>query len=309
MYEIIKHVAKQTTTLFTSPCESMARARFTKSASLLKLNETLELWHEGQLIDSVSKSLPKDEDGQIIFPEAASALETRMKSLYCIAGILPAQFRSSRVDCGIGWKEHVKQEPRKAKAENGMSEIKEQLKEVIKLNAEIEAFIQESTTICQGYQPPLNQPPVWIGIDPAAEPKPSIDLSTIKPGDKVMLVDGETSKYSWARGFTKNKVYEVCETDFHPGKTMNIRLTDDRGAKLWVYTTDVRPIGFNPATKTWTVDDMSKLDYTKVKVGDKLVFADTEANRQHAPYGTQSGLIYTVHAFEEDRLILCLDEL
>lgn len=72
MYEILKHAAKQTTTLFTSPCESMARARFTKSASLLKPNETLELWHEGQLIDSVSKSLPKDEDGQIIFPEAAS---------------------------------------------------------------------------------------------------------------------------------------------------------------------------------------------------------------------------------------------
>lgn len=95
MYEILKHAAKQTTTIFASPCESMARARFAKSASLLKLNETLELWHEGQLIDSVSKSLPKDEDGQIIFPEASSKLEHTMKSPYCIAGSLPAQFRSS----------------------------------------------------------------------------------------------------------------------------------------------------------------------------------------------------------------------
>lgn len=50
-----------------------------------------------------------------------------MKSLYCIAGSLPAQFRSSSVDCGIGWKEHAKQEPRKAKAESVALEMKEQL--------------------------------------------------------------------------------------------------------------------------------------------------------------------------------------
>lgn len=89
MYEIIKYAAKQTTTLFTSPCESMARARFTKSAGLLKLNETLELWHEGKVIDSVTKSLPKDEDGQIIFPEAASTLEPTMKSLDLLSTSAP----------------------------------------------------------------------------------------------------------------------------------------------------------------------------------------------------------------------------
>lgn len=172
-----------------------------------------------------------------------------MKSIYCIAGSLPAQFRSSQVDCGIGWKEHVKQEPRKAKAENGMSEIKEQLKEVIKLNAEIETFIQESTTICQGYQPPLNQPPVWIGIDPAAEPKPSIDLSTIKPGDKVMLVDGETFTRPWARDLTKNKVYEVRGVDKECLRGMNILIIDDAGDSIWVFTKDVRAVCFDPEAK------------------------------------------------------------
>ncbi len=206
-----------------------------------------------------------------------------MKSLYCIAGILPAQFRTSQVDCGIGWKEHSKKKPRKGK-------------KVIEYDDSI-----ESGTICtQAYLDRFAQ---------VRERQPSIDLSTIKPGDKVMLVDGETFKYGWARDFTKNKVYVVCEVDMEDTEGMQIRLIDDIGDTVWVFTADVRQIGFNPATKTWTVDDMSKLDCTKVKVGDKLVFADTEANRQHAPYGTQVGLIYTVHAFEEDRLLLCWDEL
>ena len=328
MYEILKHAAKQTTTLFTSPCESMAKARFTKSASLLKPNETLELWHEGELIDSVSKSLPKDEDGQIIFPEAASTLETRMKSLYCIAGILPAQFRSSQVDCGIGWKEHAKQKPLEDKEPkedinavpplseeaiwarcegdikvvlpppaSAVLEIKEQLKERLSIKAEIEAKVESikqefAKEVCEGIKdsfkfvantigtkPSIEQPldtmlqefetaketakqeftkesfkefvskieqsPVWFGIDPAAERQPSIDLSTIKPGDKVMLVDGETFTYDWARDFTKNKVYEVCDVDMEDTEGMQIRLIDDVGDLVWVYTADVRAVCSN----------------------------------------------------------------
>lgn len=204
MYEIIKHAAKQTTTLFTSPCESMARARFTKSVGLLKLNETLELWHEGKVIDSVSKSLPKDEDGQIIFPEAASTLEPTMKCLYYIAGILPAQSRSSQVDCGIGWKEHTKQESRKdEEPKEGLnaaspitdyvswrqlvgdarfadSHIEEAFRR--KHTKEVDEDIKDTfgfATDTANIQPPTELPIACFGIDPVAEPKPSIDLSTM----------------------------------------------------------------------------------------------------------------------------------
>lgn len=59
MYEIIKHTKKQTTTLFTTPCEAIAKTRFAKSAGLLKLNESLELLHQGQVIDSAKKELAK----------------------------------------------------------------------------------------------------------------------------------------------------------------------------------------------------------------------------------------------------------
>jgi hypothetical protein len=86
MYEIIKHAAKQTTTLFTSPRESMARTRFAKSARLLKPNETLELLHENKVIDSVTKSLPKDEDEQIMLPEAISTWSEVTATLYYSRG-------------------------------------------------------------------------------------------------------------------------------------------------------------------------------------------------------------------------------
>lgn len=226
-----------------------------------------------------------------------------MKSLYYIAGILPAQFRSSQVDCGIGWKEHVKQEPPVNEAVDEALDTMLQEFETAKETAKQE-FTKESF---KEFVSKIEQSPVWIGVDPAAESKPSIDLSTIKPGDKVMLVDGKTFDSFWGKNLTVNGIYTVCEAD--PHEYQGVRVYDEKGRKIWVYNTDVRPIGFNPATKTWTVDDMSKLDYTKVKVGDKLVFADTEANRQHAPYATQAGLIYTVHAFEENRLLLCWDEL
>lgn len=57
MYEIIKHTAKKSTVLFTSPCEAIAKTRFAKSARLLKLNESLELLHQGQVIDSAKKGI------------------------------------------------------------------------------------------------------------------------------------------------------------------------------------------------------------------------------------------------------------
>jgi hypothetical protein len=253
MYEIIKHTKKQTTTLFTTPCEAIAKTRFAKSAGLLKLNESLELLHQGQVIDSAKKELAKaeDEDEDIIFPEAPStwgrvgAVESLMKSLYCIAGSLPAQFRSSAVDCGIGWKEHAKQEPRKAKTENIALEMEEQIEERLSIRADIEAFIQASVAVCKNYQPPLDKPPVLVGIDPAAKPKPSIDLSTIKPGDKVMLVDGKTFQWSFAKDFTVNGIYTVCAVDLDDS-LMSIRVYDDVGDRIWVFTEDVRIIGVDP---------------------------------------------------------------
>ena len=53
MYSLIKHYkGKISAVLFETTCESMARMRFNKSAALLKKNESLELKHDGKLIDS-----------------------------------------------------------------------------------------------------------------------------------------------------------------------------------------------------------------------------------------------------------------
>lgn len=52
MYELIKHFTSgSSATLFVTTCESMARIRFTKSAALLKQHESLELKHDGALLD------------------------------------------------------------------------------------------------------------------------------------------------------------------------------------------------------------------------------------------------------------------
>lgn len=53
MYSLIKHYKGNiSAVLFETPCESVARMRFTKSAALLKQHESLELKHDGKLIDS-----------------------------------------------------------------------------------------------------------------------------------------------------------------------------------------------------------------------------------------------------------------
>ena len=52
MYELIKHSPnKQPAILLETTCESMARMRFNKSAELLKKHESLELNHDGELIE------------------------------------------------------------------------------------------------------------------------------------------------------------------------------------------------------------------------------------------------------------------
>lgn len=164
-----------------------------------------------------------------------------MKSLYYIAGILPAQFRSSQVDCGIGWKEHVKQEPPVNEAVDEALDTMLQEFETAKETAKQE-FTKESF---KEFVSKIEQSPVWFGIDPAAERQPSIDLSTIKPGDKVMLVDGKTFQCSWAKDFTVNGIYTVCAVDWDDS-LMSIRLYDDVGGRIWVFTEDVRIIGVDP---------------------------------------------------------------
>lgn len=53
MYSLIKHYKGNiSAVLCETPCESMARIRFTKSAALLKQHESIELKHDGKLIDS-----------------------------------------------------------------------------------------------------------------------------------------------------------------------------------------------------------------------------------------------------------------
>ncbi|MCB1767472.1 MAG: hypothetical protein KDJ22_15670 [Candidatus Competibacteraceae bacterium] len=52
MYELIKHAPnKSSTILLETTCESMALMRFEKSAALLKQHESLELKHDGEVIE------------------------------------------------------------------------------------------------------------------------------------------------------------------------------------------------------------------------------------------------------------------
>lgn len=52
MWSIVKHKnAGQPIPLFNSSCESMAKGRFARSCELLKKGETLELKHDGELLE------------------------------------------------------------------------------------------------------------------------------------------------------------------------------------------------------------------------------------------------------------------
>lgn len=52
MYSLIKHSPnKPSIILLETPCESVARMRFEKSATLLKQYESIELKHDGELIN------------------------------------------------------------------------------------------------------------------------------------------------------------------------------------------------------------------------------------------------------------------
>lgn len=52
MYELIKHYPKKPDRiLLETTCESMARMRFEKSAMMLRQHESLELKHDGELLE------------------------------------------------------------------------------------------------------------------------------------------------------------------------------------------------------------------------------------------------------------------
>ena len=52
MYELIKHFPSGSSVTVFVTCEYMVRMRFAKSAALLKQHASLELKHDGKLIDS-----------------------------------------------------------------------------------------------------------------------------------------------------------------------------------------------------------------------------------------------------------------
>lgn len=65
MFTITKHLSSHASTIiFSSPSESLSRARFAKSARLLKKDECLELSHDNVIIDSCNgpKYGPLSED-------------------------------------------------------------------------------------------------------------------------------------------------------------------------------------------------------------------------------------------------------
>ena len=141
-----------------------------------------------------------------------------MKSLYNIAGILPAQCRSNPNDCGIAWSEHRIQPP----ASHGKPAIPLQIiqieldrKESREAVKKLDAYIQSSQII-----------------------KP-IDPKTIKVGATVRLVGNFFSSQKWSVNFTKYQYYEVIMVDRENRCGMPVMIRNDKGINNWMFGEDL----------------------------------------------------------------------
>ena len=143
-----------------------------------------------------------------------------MKSIYNIAGILPAQCRTNPNDCGIAWSEHRSQpiqRPRKAGIKLHVACDSEEISAVYdKAISSIEAFKKAMT-----------------------ETLKPIDPATINVGDTVRLVGAKSTNQRWGRDLTINKDYRVIEVLDDLDKQLTIKIYDDAGDDIWVYTEDL----------------------------------------------------------------------
>ena len=147
-----------------------------------------------------------------------------MKSLYNIAGILPAQCRANPNDCGIAWSEHRSKHP----AGRG--------KAGIELHIALDSqAIRDDLKKLDAY------------LNPAESAAPStlkpIDPATIKVGDTVRLVGSRTIT-EWPHCNLKvGNNYKVIEVDRNCDEGMSISVSYNShgigGQYFWIYDEDL----------------------------------------------------------------------
>lgn len=163
-----------------------------------------------------------------------------MKSLYNIAGILPAQCRANPNDCGIAWSEHRKVE--QVKREDVISV------EAPPLTDALTEYLKETMAACMSKL--MIMPKLMIDVNPADQGadqtvttaftlKP-IDPQTIKVGDTVRLVGSRTIS-EWPHGNLEiGKDYKVikCDKDCDEGMSISVSYNCN-GKYFWIYDEDL----------------------------------------------------------------------
>lgn len=163
-----------------------------------------------------------------------------MKSLYNIAGILPAQCRANPNDCGIAWSEHRKVE--QVKREDVISV------EAPPLTDALTEYLKETMAACMSKL--MIMPKLMIDVNPADQGadqtvttaftlKP-IDPQTIKVGDTVRLVGSRTIS-EWPYGNLEiGKDYKVikCDKDCDEGMSISVSYNCN-GKYFWIYDEDL----------------------------------------------------------------------
>lgn len=163
-----------------------------------------------------------------------------MKSLYNIAGILPAQCRANPNDCGIAWSEHRKVE--QVKREDVISV------EAPPLTDALTEYLKETMAACMSKL--MIMPKLMIDVNPADQGadqtvttaftlKP-IDPQTIKVGDTVRLVGSRTIS-EWPHcNLEIGKDYKVikCDKDCDEGMSISVSYNCN-GKYFWIYDEDL----------------------------------------------------------------------
>jgi len=163
-----------------------------------------------------------------------------MKSLYNIAGILPAQCRANPNDCGIAWSEHRKVE--QVKREDVISV------EAPPLTDALTEYLKETMAACMSKL--MIMPKLMIDVNPADQGadqtvttaftlKP-IDPQTIKVGDTVRLVGSRTIT-EWPNcclDVGEDYKVKAVDRESEDGLTVGFFLTEF-SKPFWIYDEDL----------------------------------------------------------------------
>jgi hypothetical protein len=163
-----------------------------------------------------------------------------MKSLYNIAGILPAQCRANPNDCGIAWSEHRKVEKVRRDEEINV--------EVPPHNDALTEYLKETMAACMSKL--MIMPKLMIDVNPADQGadqtvttaftlKP-IDPQTIKVGDTVRLVGSRTIT-EWPNcclDVGEDYKVKAVDRESEDGLTVGFFLTEF-SKPFWIYDEDL----------------------------------------------------------------------